>query len=131
MPLWRYIQYKYSGAPVKVLHCHCESCRRHTSSPVPTFVCVNAETFRFTKGTPTVFASSPGVTRMHCPRCGSPIACQPDRNLIQIDLYLGTLADPAALQPSFHVFTEEQLDGFEIADALPRYANGQRGATPV
>jgi hypothetical protein len=68
---------------------------------------------------------------MHCPRCGSPIACQSDRNLIQIDLYLGTLADPAALQPSFHVFTEEQLDGFEIADALPRYANGQRGATPV
>ena len=28
------IQYEYSGAPTLVVHCHCESCRRQTSSPV-------------------------------------------------------------------------------------------------
>ena len=32
------IRYEYRGAPLKILHCHCESCRRHTSSPVATFV---------------------------------------------------------------------------------------------
>ena len=125
------IRYEYSGAPVKVLHCHCESCRRHTSSPVATFVCVNSDAFCFTKGNPAVFESSYGVKRMHCARCGSPIAYRSDRNPHQIDLYLGTLADPEASQPSFHVFAEEQLDWFEIADTLPRYAKGQRGATPV
>jgi len=125
------IRYEYSGAPVKVLHCHCESCRRHTSSPVATFVCVNTDAFCFTKGTPAVFESSHGVKRMHCARCGSPIAYRSDRNPHQIDLYLGTLADPEASHPSFHVFAEEQLDWFEIADALPRYAKGQRGAIPV
>ena len=51
------IRYEYSGAPVKVLHCHCESCRRHTSSPVATFVCVNSDAFCFTKGAPAVFKS--------------------------------------------------------------------------
>ena len=118
------IRYEYSGAPVEVLH-------RHTSSPVATFVCVNSDAFCFTKGAPAVFGPSHGVKRMHCARCGSPIAYRSDRNPHQIDLYLGTLADPEASHPSFHVFAEAQLDCFEIADALPHYAKGQRGASPV
>ena len=23
------VRYQFTGAPVKVLHCHCDSCRRH------------------------------------------------------------------------------------------------------
>ena len=34
------IRYQYTGTPVKILHCHCESCRRHASSPITSFVCV-------------------------------------------------------------------------------------------
>ena len=67
------IRYEYRGAPVKILHCHCESCRRHTSSPVATFVCVPQENFRWLSGTPVAYASSPGVTRTHCGRCGAPL----------------------------------------------------------
>ena len=49
------IRYEYRGTPVKILHCHCESCRRHTSSPVATFVCVPRESFRFTQGEPVTY----------------------------------------------------------------------------
>jgi hypothetical protein len=97
------IRYEYSGTPSKILHCHCESCRRHASSPITTFVCVAGENFRYTSGTPVAYVSSPGVTRTHCGRCGSP----------------------------YHVHVAEQLPWFETADALPRYQRGKKDNAPL
>ncbi len=125
------IRYEYRGAPLKVLHCHCESCRRHASAPVATFVCLERATFRYTHGEPAAYISSPGVTRTHCSRCGSPMTYESARNPQQVDIYIGTLDDPAAIAPAYHVHAEEQLPWFEIADALPRYAAGKSGSEPV
>lgn len=124
------IQFEYWGAPLKILHCHCASCRRHTASPVATFVCVARGASQITKGEPVVYSSSPGVRRKFCGRCGSPISYESDRNPNQVDFFIGTLNDPT-VAPTFHVFAEEQLPWFEIADLLPRYARGQRNAEPV
>jgi hypothetical protein len=125
------IQYEFTGAPDRLFHCHCDSCRRHVSSPVATFVCVLRETFRFTKGTPRTHISSPGVRRSVCPRCGSPIAYEADRIPNEVHLYQGTLSDPAAVRPTAHVHVAEQLDWFEVQDDLPRYAQGMRGVDPI
>jgi hypothetical protein len=124
------IRYEYRGAPVKILHCHCESCRRHTSSPVATFVCVPQEGFRYTQGTPVEYESSPGVIRTHCGRCGAPITYTSSGDT-QVDLYIGTLDDPLAAVPTYHVHSAEQLPWFEIADTLPRYAHNKSGSEPV
>jgi hypothetical protein len=125
------IRYEFRGAPEWVVHCHCDSCRRQTSSPLATFVGVLKQNFRFTAGAPKAYASSPGVSRSFCPNCGSPIAYEAARIPDEIHLFHGTLDDPAALAPTAHVFTEEQLPWFEVHDALPRYARGGRGATPI
>ena len=125
------VRFAYSGAPIKILHCHCESCRRHVSGPIATFVCVDRATMRFSGAAPQVYVSSPGVRRMFCGRCGSPIAYQSDRNPQQIDLFLGALDDPAAIKPTYHVFLEERLPWFDTADALPRYARSKSGHAPV
>jgi len=124
------IRYEYSGEPTVVLHCHCESCRRHTSSPVSTFVCLPKARFRYTRGNPVVYASSPGVRRTHCGRCGSPIAYESDRHE-QIDLYVGTLDEPGLIEPSCHVHAAAQLPWFEMADELPRFAQSRRGTQPI
>ncbi len=125
------IRYKYAGAPDRVFHCHCDSCRRHVSSPVATFVCVFRDAFRFTLGTPQVYTSSPGVRRSFCPRCGSPIAYEADRIPNEIHLYHGTLTDQNAMRPTAHMHVSEQLAWFEVLDELPRYAEGMRGVSPV
>ena len=124
------IRYEYRGAPLKILHCHCESCRRHTSSPVASFVCVDRASFRFTQGTPVGYKSSPHVTRTHCGRCGAPMTYVTDQNN-QVDIYVGTLDGPAGVVPTYHVHADEQLPWFEIADAAPRYARGKTGREPV
>lgn len=125
------IRYEYRGAPVKILHCHCESCRRHTSSPITTAVCVAKDGFRYTKGEPVAYESSPGVVRTHCGRCGAPMTYASTRNLNQVDIFIGTLDDPAAVVPTHHVHIAEQLPWFETADALPRYARGKTGNKPL
>jgi hypothetical protein len=121
------IRFEYRGAPIETLHCHCESCRRHTSSPLSTFVVVDKGSFCYTKGVPIAYASSPGVERTHCGRCGSPIAYE---NKDEFALYACTLDDVTALTPTFHSWTEEQLPWLEIVDDLPRYAHSPHNATP-
>jgi hypothetical protein len=122
------VRFEYSGAPIEALHCHCESCRRHTSSPFSTFVVVNKASFRYSQGTPVAYASSPGVERTHCGRCGSPIAYE---NSDEFALYACTLEDPAQVMPAFHSWTAEQMPWLEIADTLPRYEHGSHNAAPV
>jgi hypothetical protein len=126
--LCRAIQYEYDGKPTLVVHCHCESCRRQTSSSVATFVIVPKAALRFTRGRPKEFASSPGVYRSFCEACGSPIYYRTERRADQIDLYAGTLSDPAAVPAQVHVYAAEQLPWFDIVDDLPRYAGSSSSA---
>jgi hypothetical protein len=44
------LRFEYRGAPIKTVHCHCESCRRHTSSPFTTFIIIEKDSFRYTRG---------------------------------------------------------------------------------
>lgn len=115
------IRYEFLGDPKWLSYCHCESCRRHTSSPVAAFVGLDRRQFRYTHGTPTRFASSPGVTRSFCGRCGSPMSFEGERWPDEIHLYAGTLSDPAEFAPREHVHVAEKLPWFEVSDTLPRH----------
>lgn len=125
------IRYECSGEPLLVVHCHCESCRRQTSSPMTTFVIVPRATLRFTRGEPKEFSSSPAVRRSFCAGCGSPIYYRVDERPDVIDLYACTLSDPGTLVPQCHVHAVEQLPWFEVLDKLPRYPGSSRNATPI
>ncbi len=125
------VQFECDGEAIETTHCHCESCRRQTSSPVATFVTVHDSALRFTRGQPNEYASSLGVRRSFCGTCGSPIAYRSERHPGRVDLFAGTLTDPTHLSPSLHTHAEEQLPWFEVLDDLPRYAQGSRGQTPM
>ena len=103
------IRYEYSGDATLITHCHCESCRRQTSSPITTFIIVPKAALRFTQGRPKEFASSPGVARSFCGECGSPILSGRG-SMNAIDLCACTLDDPSNLTPQCHVRVE-QLPG--------------------
>src|SRR3546814_7486756 len=88
------VTYEFDGAENWRAYCHCESCRRNTSSPVTAFFGVSRSAFRFTGKAPAVYASSPGVRRLFCGRCGSPMAYETDRRPQEIDLYALNLEHP-------------------------------------
>lgn len=126
------IKYEFEGKPDWVAYCHCESCRRHTSSAVATMLGVKVTQFRYLEGTPAAYQSSPGVWRYFCPTCGSPMAYTDDEKWPgEVHLYLGTLSQPEAFVPTAHVHTGEQVPWFELQDELPRYEKLGRGHKPV
>jgi hypothetical protein len=124
------IEFQYEGVPNWALHCHCESCRRATSSPMTTWVCVPRNRFVFTKGAPRRFASSPGVTRGFCENCGSPLTYENATMPNEVHLYAASLLAAASVVPDRHVFVAEQLPWLEVLDKLPRYATTSRGGAP-
>lgn len=54
-------------------HCHCESCRRSHAAPLVTWTAVAEAAFTVASGAELLvaYASSPGVTRSFCGRCGT------------------------------------------------------------
>jgi hypothetical protein len=126
------VMFEYAAEPNWTLHCHCESCRRATSSPMTTWISVPRSAFRFTRGEPRTFSSSPGVTRGFCGTCGSPLTYESERVPDEVHLFAASLSDPSHVRPTRHVFVEEQLPWIEIADQLPRFEKTSRGgAQPV
>lgn len=130
--LCRSVAFESEGDVNWVAHCHCESCRRATSSPMTTWVSVARSGFRWCRGEPRYHESSPGVRRSFCGTCGSPLTYEPSGLPDEVHVYAAGLSDARAIEPELHVFVDEQLPWFEVADELPRYATTRRGgAQPV
>ena len=126
------VTYEYEGPENWRAHCHCESCRRNTSSPFTTFFGVPNGAYRFTGKTPKVYQSSPGVRRHFCGTCGSPIAYEADKFPDEIHFYAAGLEDPRDFRPQGHVHCAEMLPWVKLNDGLPRYLHGGgAGAEPM
>src|SRR5205814_5204152 len=91
------VRFAAMGAPNWVAHCHCESCRRATSSPFTTYAGYPEAMVEWRGETPAAFGSSPGVTRRFCPRCGAPMSFAGARWPGEIHLFVASFDDPAAL----------------------------------
>lgn len=125
------VTFQTTGAPRFVGHCHCRSCRRNTGSAVATFVGVLSDQFRYTKGRPKDYGSSPGVTRSFCPDCGTPLTYQAEVYPNEVHIYVSTFDRPEDFSPQLHVFVAEALPWLHIEDDLPRYATTSRDAEPI
>jgi hypothetical protein len=118
------VRFEYDGPENWVAHCHCESCRRATSSPFTTFLGVPRAAFRFTGKAPAVYQSSPGVRRLFCANCGSPMGYDADQYPDEIHFYAASLEDSRNFSPQGHVHWAERVPWIELADDLPKYEDG-------
>jgi len=115
------VSYEYTGQELRSGYCHCESCRRATSSPLTSFLGVLYKNFSFTGVLPKVYESSPGTRRLFCGQCGSPMGFEADRYADKIHLFAASLEQPNNYVPTYHGHVDEKLDWVEISDDLPQY----------
>ena len=115
------VRYAVDGKPTGSGICHCVSCRRTASAPRLAFVGVPSIGFRFTRGIPVDYRSSPGVTRTFCGTCGSPLTYRRDDAPTRLDVFTVSLDQPNAVPPTFHVWVSEALEWDELAGELPTY----------
>ena len=113
-------RFEYQGNELWCGYCHCDSCRRNTSSPVTVFIGVSRSAYRYTGLKPGIYESSEGVRRHFCKKCGTPMAFDADRYPHEIHFYVASLEDPEAQVPQFHCHYDERLSWLEIVDNLSK-----------
>ena len=116
------VRYVASGEPVAVALCHCSMCRRAGGAPMVAWALFPADAFRWEKGAPAVYPSSPGVERRFCNACGTQLVATADYMPGLADVTVGSLDDPAALPPQFHIWDSRRIAWLATADDLPRHA---------
>ena len=114
------VRYVARMRPVKVHYCHCRMCQRAVGNVFAALVPVRRDSVTWT-GEPGAYRSSSLATRGFCMRCGTPLSFGYDASR-WICLTLGSLDDPAAVQPEIHYGVESQLPWLHVADELPREA---------
>lgn len=108
-----------------VAYCHCNDCKKATGAPVSTYVGIKTKDITF-QGTPKKFATSEGVRRGWCERCGSPVSYESIRWDDEIHLHIGLFDHPEELEPTGHEYVKEQLPWLRFADDLPRTAEPEK-----
>jgi hypothetical protein len=115
------IRFTASGEPLFVALCHCESCRRSTGGALVAACGFRREDIAFMDMCPTYYASSPGVRRGFCPRCGTSLTFESTRWPADVHLMVGNFDAPGDFMPQCHVFAGERLPWLQITDGLPHY----------
>jgi len=94
--------------------CHCRMCQKAMGNYFAPLVV--AEGFEWTRGEPGRFASSNLSNRGFCSRCGTPITLETDD---AVELCIGTLDDPSAVQVQYHSNPEDRLDYVMRLEEIP------------
>jgi hypothetical protein len=88
------VRYEASGEPFNATLCHCVDCRRASGAPALAWFSVRGDALRWTRGMPARNASSPGVERLFCARCGTQLTWHGAGAADEIDVTLCSLDDP-------------------------------------
>jgi len=119
------LRYETKGSPIWSMHCHCESCRRTTGSPMTSWLGMGRGQVTWI-GERSFYKSSPGVTRAFCGACGTPMHYMSTRWPGEVHLYAATLDDPSIYEPTAHVHWAQRTAWLNVQDDLPKH----EGAAP-
>ena len=105
-------------------HCHCSMCRRGHGTAYSTYCQVADDGLELESGSEMIehYASSPGVTREFCGRCGGKLFYRTRAQPQYAWVAAGALDDEPGVEPAYHIFVDSRAAWHEITDDLPRYA---------
>ena len=114
------VRYRFRGAPEYTAHCHCRSCQRAIGADFVTWTGFKPEVFEVTQGEITVCATSPGVQRGFCGRCGSSLTYTGE-GWDTIGVTTASLDDPEIAKPTSNVYLEHRRSWVVLDDNLKTF----------
>lgn len=115
------IRFEVRGPVLYCCFCHCESCRRASGGAFVPWVTFGKQSLSVPGPQIRLYHSSPGVTRGHCPNCGTSLTYEHADRKGQVDIAMVAFDDPGLFEPVAHIWVEDKLASVEIGDRLPRY----------
>lgn len=111
-------RFRLDGPLVMGHHCHCGFCQKQHGTPYGTVIGVDAEGFDWERAETIDYESSPGMVRVSCATCGSPLPFTPPGLPTFVP---AGLLDEFAEPIEFHIFTASKAPWYEINDDLPAF----------
>ncbi len=120
------VRFEIDGELSAASHCHCSMCRKAHGAAFGTYAAARADQFRIVTGAGLItrYASSPGIVRTFCSRCGSTLQWLRESKPEAVEVALGVLDGDPGVRPSFHIHVASKAPWYEISDGLPQYAAG-------
>ena len=103
------VRFEARGDPRFISNCHCETCRRAASAPSVTWAGFLEAQIAMSGETLADYASSPGVRRSFCGRCGSPLAFRGERWAGEVHVPVCAFEEAAEMAPTNDYFEAEKL----------------------
>jgi hypothetical protein len=112
------VRYRLTAGPTGVNVCHCRMCQKASGGPFMAFGGVRLSEFVVTNGAIATFESSDIAERGFCAQCGTPLTYRgfgSDR----VSVTLGSLDDPAAVEPTTQLGVESRIPWLVGSLSLP------------
>jgi uncharacterized protein YndB with AHSA1/START domain len=124
------VRYAIDGPLPGAGNCHCSRCRKSHGAAFASWTFVAPAQFRWTEGENllTRYASSPGLERLFCSRCGSPLAVAHDGEIREV--VLASIDGDPGVRPGEHIFTGSKAPWHQITDTLPQHIEWPPGMGP-
>jgi hypothetical protein len=107
--------------PIEI--CHCWMCRKAQGGPFSAQASMPASALDVTEGADLLgnYESSPGVHRMFCKRCGSPLFSTSAEEPSVVRIRVGIIDGALRTRPSAHYYVGQMASWWRIDDQLLRF----------
>ena len=119
------VGYETSGAPVRMMYCHCSRCRLGRAAAHASNVFYKLDQFRWGRGEPLVTEYKVPDARFHtvafCSRCGGKVPRPSvDRGIVVVPA--GSLDTDPGMRAQAHIFVADKAPWFDITGGVPQFA---------
>jgi hypothetical protein len=119
------VRYRLNAEPMFVHCCHCRDCQRQSGTGFNLNALIEADQVEMLSGETDPFAMPTASGRPHeihrCRQCRSALwSIYGGRTALRF-MRVGTLDDPAAVQPDVHIFTRSKLPWVTLPEGVPSF----------
>ncbi len=118
------VRYTLAGELPAAYACHCGECKKQSASAFSMSVAIETTNLHWT-GDPAMFetVAFSGARKLCylCAACGTRLWHRGSENSAAASLKVGTLDDPAGIEPMGHLWVSKKQPGIMIADDVPAF----------
>jgi hypothetical protein len=111
------VRYAVRGDPAYSAHCHCRSCQKALGAGYATWSGYDPDKFKVTDGEIALCATSPGVERGFCGKCGTSLTYAGE-GWDTIAITTTTLDEPSIAKPTRNVYLDHQQPWVALDESL-------------
>lgn len=117
------VRYEIDRKFLNAMHCYCRMCRKAHGTAFSTHVITRPEQIKWSSGRDEIqaFESSPRAYREFCSHCGTHVLVHGQSDDGTHAIPAGTLDGDPAVTILGHMYTDELVSWFQIADGFPQH----------